>query len=28
MNTALTKPDFKEGLRALKERRPTNFLDV
>jgi len=27
MNTALTHPDFKEGLRALKEKRPTNFLD-
>lgn len=27
MNTALTLPDFKEGLRALKEKRPTNFLD-
>jgi len=26
-NTALTHPDFKEGLRALKEKRPTNFLD-
>lgn len=27
MNTALTHPDFKEGLTALKEKRPTNFLD-
>ena len=27
MNTALTHPDFKEGLRALKAKRPTNFLD-
>ncbi|MDB2365758.1 enoyl-CoA hydratase-related protein [Luminiphilus sp.] len=27
MNAALTHPDFKEGLRALKEKRPTNFLD-
>lgn len=27
MNAALTHPDFKEGLRALKERRPTNFLN-
>jgi enoyl-CoA hydratase/carnithine racemase len=27
MNAALTLPDFKEGLRALKEKRPTNFLD-
>lgn len=27
MNKALTLPDFKEGLRALKEKRPTNFLD-
>lgn len=27
MNVALTLPDFKEGLRALKEKRATNFLD-
>lgn len=27
MNKALRLPDFKEGLRALKEKRPTNFLD-
>ena len=27
MNAALTHPDFKEGLRALKEKRPTNCLD-
>ena len=28
MNNALKKPDFKEGLRALKEKRATNFLDI
>ena len=28
MNAALTLPDFKEGLRALKEKRATNFLDL
>ncbi|MEM8563738.1 MAG: enoyl-CoA hydratase-related protein [Pseudomonadota bacterium] len=28
MNSALDKPDFKEGLRALKEKRTTNFLDI
>lgn len=27
MNEALKHPDFKEGLRALKEKRATNFLD-
>jgi len=26
MNIALKQPDFKEGLRALKEKRPTDFL--
>jgi enoyl-CoA hydratase/carnithine racemase len=28
MNAALKLPDFKEGLRALKEKRATNFLDT
>jgi enoyl-CoA hydratase/carnithine racemase len=26
MNAALRHPDLKEGLAALKERRPPNFL--
>jgi enoyl-CoA hydratase/carnithine racemase len=26
MNAALSSPDIKEGLAALRERRPTNFL--
>jgi hypothetical protein len=26
MNDALRHPDIKEGLAALRERRPTNFL--
>lgn len=26
MNIALKQPDFREGLRALKEKRPTDFL--
>ena len=26
MNGALRHPDFREGLRALRERRPPNFL--
>ena len=28
MNAAIKLPDFKEGLRALKEKRATNFLDI
>ncbi|MDA8661162.1 hypothetical protein N9M01_13210, partial [Luminiphilus sp.] len=28
MNAAIKLPDFKEGLRALKEKRATNFLDL
>ena len=28
MNAALSHPDFKEGLRALKHKRATNFLDA
>ena len=28
MNAALKLPDFKEGLRALKDKRATNFLDI
>jgi hypothetical protein len=26
MNAALRHPDLKEGLAALRERRPTDFL--
>ena len=28
MNAAIKLPDFKEGLRALTEKRATNFLDL
>ncbi|MEM1402124.1 MAG: enoyl-CoA hydratase-related protein [Pseudomonadota bacterium] len=28
MNAALKRPDFKEGLSALRERRDTNFLNL